>query len=179
MSGVWWVLAGILAPVVLVIGKVISDLVNKEIQGWLAETPLRVLRLARRRLPAELREELDDELGLEAELEMILHHTYAKRPITALIKGLKFAFGHVIGLRRCARILGAPSVMVRLKATLLRKRARPLEHSEPEPDDLMRLIRSRLTEQYGSERVTTKNNRRSVQVTFLTEGQRDADILGL
>lgn len=169
MSGVWWVLATILGIIVLVIGKVTLDLVNKEVQGWLAEVPLCVLRLARRRLPAELRDELYDQIGLEAELETILHHTYAKKPITALAKGLKFAFGHVVGLRRCARILGGPSVLAKLKAVLLRKRDRPLGQREPEPDDLMRLIRARLTEHYGSEKFATTDNKRGIQLTILTE----------
>lgn len=177
MSVVWWTLAAILAVVVLVVGKVTLDLVNKEVQGWLAELPLHILRLARRRLPAELRNELYDQLGLEAELATILHHTYTKKPITALAKGLKFAFGHVFGLRRCARILGAPLVLARLKTVLFRRRARPPELSEPEPDDFMNLIRSRLIEQYGSERIAKAGNNRGVQLTLVTEGQRDADIL--
>lgn len=179
MSGVWWVLATILALIVLVIGKVVLDLVNKQVQGWLAELPLQVLRLARKRLPAELRDELYDQLGLEAELETILHHTYATKPITALVKGFTFAFGHVVGLRRCARILGAPSVMAKLKAILLRRRDRPLEQSELEPDQLMALIRTRLIEQYGSETVAKTGDNRGVRLTFATHGLRDVDIADL
>ncbi|HEV8560782.1 MAG TPA: hypothetical protein VGR06_31020 [Actinophytocola sp.] len=106
MSTIGLVAATLVGVVALVIGKVILDLIGKEIEGRLPGLCFAVLHLARRRLPAEMRAELHDEALLEEELRTILFHTYHERPITSLINGFTFAFGCLTGARRNARAAG-------------------------------------------------------------------------
>jgi hypothetical protein len=106
MSTIGLIAATFVGVVALVIGKVILDLIGKEIEGRLPGLCFAVLRLARRRLPAELRAELHDEALLEEELRTILFHTYHEKPITSLINGFTFAFGCLAGARRNARAAG-------------------------------------------------------------------------
>jgi hypothetical protein len=100
------VAAAFLGLVVLVVGKVMLDMIGKEIEARLPGLCFAVLRLARWRLPAEMRAELHDEALLEDELRTILFHTYQEKPITSLAKGLRFASGCVTGARRNARAAG-------------------------------------------------------------------------
>jgi hypothetical protein len=104
MNGLQWTLTVLVAVLSLVVGKVTLDMANKEIQARLFDLPLAILRVARWRLPVEMRKELYDDELLEDELRTILYHTYDSKPITAIIKGLGFATGHIYGLRRSARI---------------------------------------------------------------------------
>src|SRR6059036_3239051 len=106
MSTIGLVVAAFVGPVVLVVGKVTLDMIGKEIEGRLPGLCFVVLRVARRRLPEELRAELHDEALLEEELRTILFHTYQEKPITGLVNGLRFAFGCLSGARRNARAAG-------------------------------------------------------------------------
>jgi lipopolysaccharide/colanic/teichoic acid biosynthesis glycosyltransferase len=89
----------------LVLGKVCLDLASKQVQGWLFDLCFVMLRLARRRLPAELRVTWHDE-ELVPELKYILFDKYANEPIVGLYKGFRFAIGHVRGAKRLARESG-------------------------------------------------------------------------
>lgn len=101
MSPVLWCLAGLGTLALFIVAKVATDLVNKEIQGWLPEMCFFLLRLARRRMPPELRKTLFDGLGLEDELRTVLFHTYEGRPITAFVKGFRFSLSYLLKVRKC------------------------------------------------------------------------------
>lgn len=107
------VLAGLL---LLVLGKVCLDLASQQVQGSLFDLCFVVLRVARRRLPAELRVAVHDE-ELVPELKWILFDKYENQPIVGLYKGFRFALGHVRGAKKLARESGEQSPGPRAKAT--------------------------------------------------------------
>lgn len=95
----------------MIVLRVLTDLIGKEIQGRLDRLPFLVLRLARWRLPADLREQLHDEWWVPD-----LHDLMAgepDRPITRLIKATHFAVGLVLAAGRNARATGRPTVWTR------------------------------------------------------------------
>ncbi len=87
--------------VLLVAGKVMISLLAKEVEGRLDQVGFAILRIARWRLPAELREPLYDEAWLP-ELHYILEREEA-RPLTRLIQGLRYACGVAWSARTTAR----------------------------------------------------------------------------
>ena len=93
------VLAGLL---LLVLGKVCLDLASKQVQGSLFDLCFVVLRVARRRLPAELRVARHDE-ELVPELKWILFDRYANQPVVGLYKGFRFALSNILGAKKLAR----------------------------------------------------------------------------
>jgi DNA-binding CsgD family transcriptional regulator len=108
------VLVGLL---LLIIGKVCLDLTSRQAQGWQFNLCFVMLRMARRRLPAELRVARHDE-EFVPELEYILFDKYANEPIVGLFKGFRFALGHVRGAKRLAKENGVE----RRRGTLLNDR---------------------------------------------------------
>jgi hypothetical protein len=95
-----WLVVG-LATVGAVAVKVAMDLAAKEIQGRLHGLPFLVLRLARWRLPRELRESIHDEWWVP-DLHDLLDH-YADLPVTRLLKGLRFSVSLLGQARRVAK----------------------------------------------------------------------------
>jgi hypothetical protein len=87
MGVIWWLAGTAGALLVLAAG----DLVSEEIRARLDRLPYGLLRLARRRLPAELRETVHDQ-EWAPELEHILRRAGAL-PVTRLIAGTRFALG--------------------------------------------------------------------------------------
>jgi hypothetical protein len=87
MNAARWLAAAGSALLVLVAG----GLVSAEVRGRLDRLPFAVLRLARTRLPAGLRERVHDQEWIP-ELEHILQHAELL-PITRLVTGLRYAAG--------------------------------------------------------------------------------------
>jgi hypothetical protein len=106
-------LGGVLA---LILTKVAIDLATKEVESWLDQLPFLILKLARWRLPAELREQLHDEWWLPDLCELRQRDT--DRPITRLTKGLQFAFGLLINANHVAGDTGSPSMRSRIVAMI-------------------------------------------------------------
>jgi transcriptional regulator with XRE-family HTH domain len=102
MSG--GIIAGVLAGTLgaLVLG-VFTSLLTKETEGFIDALPGLVLRLARRRLPADGRDDLYDEWA--AELHIALHQTEG-RPLSRLVLGIRYAAGLLRTARRIADELG-------------------------------------------------------------------------
>jgi hypothetical protein len=98
MGWVWATLGGIVA---VTTGKVAGDLVSKEIEGRLDRIPQVLLRLARRRLPPELRVPLHDEWWLPDLQERLRRND--SRPLTRLFTGVRFAIGLALTAPRTAR----------------------------------------------------------------------------
>jgi signal transduction histidine kinase len=94
-----WVGAALLALVAI---PLFSGLLAKEAEGWLALIPESLLRVARRRVSIELRDELYDEW--RAELHAALH-TAEERPLSRLALGIRFAAGLLWAARRIATAL--------------------------------------------------------------------------
>jgi hypothetical protein len=88
---------------VLLVGTVIGDLCSEEIHGRLDQLPRAVLRLASRRVPAELRAELLGEWL--AELHQIMRGAEAL-PLTRLVRGLGYATGLLQTSPGIVRLLG-------------------------------------------------------------------------
>jgi hypothetical protein len=91
-----------------------SGLVSDEVRGQLDRIPYAVLRLARRRVPQELRVSLHDE-EWQPELHNILNRAEG-RPISRLVTGTLFALGILRTARRISRNrekLVAPEIELR------------------------------------------------------------------
>jgi hypothetical protein len=88
MKTVWAILAAILAT--LTGTAILGDLVSEEIRGRLDHLPHAIIRLAARRLPPDVREDLAQEWT--AELHELLRGAEAL-PITRLYRGIRYAFG--------------------------------------------------------------------------------------
>jgi len=102
------VIAGLL---LLVLGKVIVSITSKEVEARLDQLSFAILRLARRRLPADLREPMHDHEWLPE-----LHHISTlqeERPITRLVLGLRYSTGLLRAARKTARATGAPTLWTR------------------------------------------------------------------
>lgn len=109
MTWLPWLLAAVLAFMLLVLGKVLVNLATKEIEGRLDQLPFVILRVARWRLPAELREPMHDDLWLPDLCEAMRRDV--ERPLTRLIKGLCFSASLVVRAGRTARAAdGVPSM---------------------------------------------------------------------
>jgi hypothetical protein len=98
------VLGGLL---LLVLGKVVVSILSKEVEGRLDQVSYAILRLARRRLPAELRETMHDQEWVP-ELNYITTEL-EERPITRLVLGLRYSTGLLRAARKTAREAGAPT----------------------------------------------------------------------
>jgi hypothetical protein len=96
MSAAQWVTGLACAIAVLVAG----DIASEEIRGRLDRLPFAVLRLARSRLPAGLRERVHDQEWVP-ELQHVLQHAELF-PLTRLLTGLRFAAGLLIHARAVA-----------------------------------------------------------------------------
>jgi hypothetical protein len=90
MSAARWLAAAALTLLILIAG----DMASEEARARLDQLPLTLLRLARARLPAELRESVHDQ-EWAPELEHILKHADLF-PLTRLITGLRYAAGLLI-----------------------------------------------------------------------------------
>jgi len=106
---------GFLASLALV---VVGDLVSEEVRARLDHLPHAVLRLAIRRLPANLPADLGDEWS--AELDHILHHA-TLYPLTRLVFGVRYAAGLLSKAPTIACSLG----LIRSEGSELRRRATP------------------------------------------------------
>lgn len=98
--GIWGIVGFLIALIVATVG----DLVSEELRGRLDRMPYAVLRLAIRRLPAEIRQSVGDEW--RAELHHILHRAKGL-PITRFASGIPYALGLLRTARRIGRELKA------------------------------------------------------------------------
>jgi hypothetical protein len=96
------VVSAAIASVVAVVTTVIMNMAATELQAWLDELCFVLLRLARRRLPADLRDPLHDEEWVP-ELHHILRRGEA-RPITRLAQGIAYSLSL---LRNAAAVVAA------------------------------------------------------------------------
>jgi hypothetical protein len=94
------------AVAVAVLFVVAGDMASEEVRARLDQLPLRLLRLARARLPAEFRERVHDQEWVP-ELEYILRHADLF-PLTRLITGLRYAAGLLISAGTVAAELRPP-----------------------------------------------------------------------
>jgi hypothetical protein len=88
----------------VIIVAVITSLVTQEATGWLDMVPGWLLRLARCRLPLNIRYAVYDEWA--AELDTALHHM-GGRPLSRLVFGIRYAAGLLRTARRIASELGS------------------------------------------------------------------------
>jgi hypothetical protein len=116
MSAIGWTLSLLLGLVFLVVGRVLLDLATKEIHGRLDQLPFLILRIARWRLPVELRQAVHDEWWLPDLCYLIERET--NRPITRLIRGTSFACSQVIHARQTAREAGKLTVLARTRRVI-------------------------------------------------------------
>jgi hypothetical protein len=105
---------GIIGFLIALFVTTVGDLVSEELRSSLDRMPYAVLRLAIRRLPAELRQNVGDEWL--AELHHILHHTKGL-PLTRLISAIPYT----LGLLRTARRIGRELRAVRTGRTISQK----------------------------------------------------------
>ncbi|MFL6125751.1 hypothetical protein [Actinophytocola sp.] len=94
-----------------VLGNAVGSVLSKEVEGWLDQISFAILRLARWRLPVELREQKHDQ-----EWKPELNHIIAElkeRPLTRLRRGLCFATGLLWSARKIAREAGIPTLWAR------------------------------------------------------------------
>jgi hypothetical protein len=101
MSASWAIIVGVMAALAV---TCFGDLVSEEIRGRLDLLTRALIRLAVRRVPEDVRDDLHDDWL--AELEVFLHGREAL-PITRLIHGVGFALGLVRTARGIGRDLGA------------------------------------------------------------------------
>ncbi len=102
------VLGGML---LLVLGKAAGSVLSKEVEGRLEQISFVILCLARRRLPVELREQKHDQ-EWKPELDHI-NTEHKERPLTQLLRGLRFATGLLLSARKIAREAGIPPLWTR------------------------------------------------------------------
>jgi hypothetical protein len=88
MKALWGILAAILTT--LTGAAILGDLISEEIRGRLDQLPHGLLRLAARRVQADVRQDLAEEWA--AELHEILRGAEAL-PITRLYLGIRYALG--------------------------------------------------------------------------------------
>jgi hypothetical protein len=108
-------------------GAALTDLISEEVRGQLDRLPRAVLRVAACRLPVSHRDEYLEEWN--GELHEFLHGAEA-RPITRLVKGVRFALGliHAAGTVRQAvgprgnRIRRERRAIIRAAASTLNRR---------------------------------------------------------
>jgi hypothetical protein len=86
--------------ILTVIGGLLATLAQDEIKGWLGRVPFVLLRVARQRLPSDVRDTLYDEWFAELAVKM---DATSDRPITRLVLGMRFS----VGLIRSGRRVGA------------------------------------------------------------------------
>ncbi|MGI5238583.1 hypothetical protein [Dactylosporangium sp. CA-139066] len=87
-----------------VVYETLKNMIAKEMETRLERLPYAILRLARRRLPAEYRQTVHDEEWLP-ELIAIVRDTDGL-PITRLIRGVDFAMGLLLVAPKMSRALG-------------------------------------------------------------------------
>jgi hypothetical protein len=95
-----------LAVVLALVAAAVLDLLKDEVRGQIERIPYAVLRVARLRLPAELRRRLYD-----GEWRPELDHIWTRLervPLTRLIVGTRFALGLARVAPAVARELGVP-----------------------------------------------------------------------
>lgn len=109
------VAAGLVAMTIF--GKVMVDMASGEVRGRLEQLPYFILRLARRRLPAELRKPHHDDWWLPDLHERLQRD--AEKPVTRLLKGVWYSSSLVVGAGRIARSAGVPSAWSRAIGVLL------------------------------------------------------------
>src|SRR5207247_991824 len=104
MTGLAW---GALGLIGMFLFGALGDLVSEEIRGWLDLVPRAILRLAAAQLEPELRESVYEGEWLP-ELIYILRGAES-RPITRLIRGMRFALSLLFSARGIARYHVPPS----------------------------------------------------------------------
>jgi ThiF family len=104
MTGLAW---GALGLIGMFLFGALGDLVSEEIRAWLDLVPHAILRLAAAQLDPELRESIYEGEWLP-ELIYILRGAES-RPITRLIRGMRFALGLLFSARGIARYHVPPS----------------------------------------------------------------------
>lgn len=98
-----WLAAAIGATALLVAGKVLLDMATKEVTGQVERLPMLILKLALLRLPTEQRSRYQEDW--QAELVFILKELDS-RPVSRLVKGLRFAMSLLIQAARMRQALG-------------------------------------------------------------------------
>jgi len=90
VSGIGVILVAVLGFLASLVVVIVGDLVSEEVRARLDHLPHTVLRLAIRRLPANLRDDIGGEW--QAELDHILHRAKLY-PLTRLVVGVRYAAG--------------------------------------------------------------------------------------
>ncbi len=90
MRTIWGLVAGVTGTLAIV---AIGDLVSEEVRVRLDRVPLGIIRLASRRLPADMRAEWTYDWRVE--LQYILRGAEAL-PITRLLRGIRYAVGVLV-----------------------------------------------------------------------------------
>ena len=107
------------------LGKVALSMVSKEIEGRLGNIGYVLLRLARRRLPSDLREMLHDEEWLPEMDDIQLR--YKDQPITRLAWSLRFSVPLLLwGASRTGRVIQPKTPVVPLIRLVVAYRLRGL-----------------------------------------------------
>jgi hypothetical protein len=88
--------------VALILLPILTGLLTKEAEGWLAILPFGLLRLAKAQLPAARRSLYDE---WSAELHALLQEM-DDRPLTRLFRGVRYSSGLIWAARTVARELG-------------------------------------------------------------------------
>lgn len=100
--------AAVVAGLAGLASVVLGDLISAEVAGRLEAVPARLIRLAARRLAADVRQDCAAEWT--AELHAILHRGDADRvPVARLLAGLRFALGTLRAARLIDRDLRSPT----------------------------------------------------------------------
>jgi lipopolysaccharide/colanic/teichoic acid biosynthesis glycosyltransferase len=107
MRIVWAFVIGLMGTLVT---AVLGDLFSEEARTRLEQLPAAVIRFAGRRLPAEVRDEWTDEWL--AELAYILRGTESL-PISRLVRGTRFAVGHLRSAPAIGHELGQTSQIIK------------------------------------------------------------------
>lgn len=103
---------------IAVIGKVMVSLLSKEVEDRLGQVGYAVLRLARRRLPTDLRSSLHDDEWLP-EMDALLEE-HEDRPVTRLLWSLRFSVPLLLwGARRTARSIQPQTFSLRRRFAIL------------------------------------------------------------
>jgi hypothetical protein len=89
----------------IAITAILGDLFSEEIRGRLELLPYTLIRLAVRRLPPDVRDDLAEEWA--AELHVILRGTEAL-PITRLYRGARYALGLLRAAKEVGHLLSGP-----------------------------------------------------------------------
>lgn len=100
----WGIIGFLIALVVALVLTTVGDLVSEELRSRLHRMPYAVLRMAIRRLPAELRQNVGGEWL--AELHYVLRRAQGL-PLTRLVLAIRFTLGLLRTARRIGRELQA------------------------------------------------------------------------